>query len=311
MSERNLKYLVSGALSIAFLSSVITGIIKFPGLFRFFNINYALLPNRQINLVHDWSGLALTVLIFIHLFLNRKWIGNALSSELGESNVKVWHLIFLFLISGVLVLTWLFQNQIDPESRSKRLKSVEIREYEGENLSSVEDIGETSIKSTQYIDENNYSLTVSGLVDKPKSYSYDQVLSFPKYSKVVDLHCVVGWSAKILWEGILLEDILEDAGASPEAKIAIFYAKDGFTTSLPLNFIGDRDILLAYKINGVTLPPEKGFPFQVVAEQKWGYKWIKWLTEIELSDDLDYRGTYESRGYSNEADLDGPKLESN
>jgi len=310
MSERNLKYIVNSALSIAFLCSVITGIIKFPGLLRFFNIN-SLLPNRQINLVHDWSGLALTVLIFVHLVLNRKWIVNALSSELGESKIKVWHLIFFFLISGVLVLTWFAQNQIDPESRANRLKSVEIREYEGENLSSVEDIGETSIKGTQYIDKTNYSLKVTGLVDEPKSYSYDQVLSFQEYSKVVELHCVVGWSAKILWEGVLLHDILEDAGVRPEAKIAIFYAKDSFTTSLPLDFIRDRNIILAHKINGVTLPPEKGFPFQVVAEQKWGYKWIKWLTEIELSDDVDYRGTYESRGYSNEADLDGPKLESN
>jgi len=53
----------------------------------------------------------------------------------------------------------------------------------------------------------------------------------------------------------------------------------------------------------VVLPPERGFPFQLVAESKLGYKWIKWITEIELSDDVNYRGFWESRGFSNDADL--------
>jgi DMSO/TMAO reductase YedYZ molybdopterin-dependent catalytic subunit len=56
---------------------------------------------------------------------------------------------------------------------------------------------------------------------------------------------------------------------------------------------------MAYKMNNVTLPPERGFPFQLVAESKWGYKWIKWITTIELSDDSAYRGYWESRGFSN------------
>ena len=56
-------------------------------------------------------------------------------------------------------------------------------------------------------------------------------------------------------------------------------------------------------MNNVTLPSERGFPFQLVAESKWGYKWIKWITEIELSNDIDYRGFWEQRGYSNTANL--------
>ena len=59
-------------------------------------------------------------------------------------------------------------------------------------------------------------------------------------------------------------------------------------------------ILLAYKMNGVVLPPERGAPFQLAAESKWGYKWT---TRIELSDDADYEGYWESRGYSKDADL--------
>ena len=52
-------------------------------------------------------------------------------------------------------------------------------------------------------------------------------------------------------------------------------------------------------MNNVTLPPERGYPFQLVAESKWGYKWIKWITSIELSDNREYLGYWERQGYSN------------
>jgi len=64
---------------------------------------------------------------------------------------------------------------------------------------------------------------------------------------------------------------------------------------------------MANKMNGVVLPPERGFPFQLVAEQKWGYKWIKWITQIELSSDTNYKGFWESRGYNNDGSLNGSK----
>ena len=65
--------------------------------------------------------------------------------------------------------------------------------------------------------------------------------------------------------------------------------------------------MIAYKMNNVILPPERGFPFQLVAEQKWGYKWIKWITKIELSNNTNYKGFWESRGYNNDGNLNGSK----
>jgi DMSO/TMAO reductase YedYZ molybdopterin-dependent catalytic subunit len=189
------------------------------------------------------------------------------------------------------------------------LEAVEIREYQGEQLSSINDFRENSIAGPQEISLEEYRLRITGLVENPLSLTYDQVLDREHYNKVVTLHCVEGWDATILWEGILLEDLLEEAGVDDEALIVIFHAADGYTSSLPLDFIRENDILLAYKMNTVTLPPERGFPFQVVAESKWGYKWVRWVTEIELSADADYRGYWESRGYNNEADISGPMFE--
>jgi DMSO/TMAO reductase YedYZ molybdopterin-dependent catalytic subunit len=135
-------------------------------------------------------------------------------------------------------------------------------------------------------------------------YTYDDVIdNHQLFEKVVTLHCVEGWDVTILWEGVLVKDLIREARVDSEAKVVIFYAYDGYSTSLPLDYIINNDILMAHKMNGVVLPPERGFPFQLVAENKYGYKWIKWITEIEVSDNVDYRGYWESVGFPNNADL--------
>lgn len=193
-----------------------------------------------------------------------------------------------------------------PQSENlKELSAVEVREYEGERLDSVASFRDNSIKGVQFVDIKNYTLDIIGLVKNEKSLTYDAVLENQKYSKVVTLHCVEGWSRKILWEGVLIKDLIDIASADSEANTVIFHAYDGYTSSLPLDYIINNEIILAYKQNNVTLPPENGFPFQVVAEDKYGIKWVKWVTKIELSDDENYRGFWEARGYNNKADVGG------
>ncbi len=189
--------------------------------------------------------------------------------------------------------------------QTEGLAPVEGREYEGVDLSSINAFRENSIEGPQQIDIESYTLGVTGLVTDSTSYTYDEILSrYQHYKKVVTLDCVEGWSVTILWEGVLVKDLLAEAEPLENATVVIFHAYDGYTTSLPIDYVMDNDILIAYKMNGVVLPPERGFPFQLVAESKWGYKWIKWITEIEVSNDINYRGYWESRGYSNTADLD-------
>ena len=203
------------------------------------------------------------------------------------------------IVSVIFLLGCIQQSPIE-------LEGVEIREYEGQDLSSVNDFRENSIKGPQYVDIENYTLEITGLVEKPLELSYGKVLENRKYLKTVRLHCVEGWTVNILWEGILLKDIFEKASVKPGANTVIFHAYDGYTTSLPLDFIIENNIMIAYKMNNVTLPSERGYPFQLVAEQKWGFKWIKWITEIELSDDSNYKGYWEQRGYNQDADISGP-----
>jgi len=209
---------------------------------------------------------------------------------------------------GTIVLVTLFSAVLVSCGCGKvvqELGNVEVREYEGQNISSVNDFRENSIKGPQYVDIENYKLEVTGLVANSTDYTYAQVTDRNQhYKKLVTLDCVEGWSVDILWEGVLVRDLIVESDPLPDAKVIIFHAYDGYTTSFPLDYIMNNDIIMAYKMNDITIPPERGFPFQLVAESKWGYKWIKWITKIELSDDVNYRGFWESRGYSNSGDLD-------
>ena len=204
--------------------------------------------------------------------------------------------------AAVLVLVLIFVG-IYVQSQP-RLYPGEVREYQGENLSSISDVQENAIRGNQFVNESTYRLSVTGLVNQTKVYTYSQVLNgFQNYEKVVTLYCVEGWNAEILWEGVLVRDLLNASSVSDTAKVVIFHAQDGYTTSLPLSYFYDNNIILAYKMNRLVLPDEKGFPFQLVAESKYGYKWIKWVTEIEVSDNENYLGYWESRGNSNSADV--------
>jgi DMSO/TMAO reductase YedYZ molybdopterin-dependent catalytic subunit len=193
--------------------------------------------------------------------------------------------------------------------RPTALKGVEVRQYQGQRLDAISDFQENSIKGPQDVERTTYRLKVAGAVAKPATYTYQQVLtSETTHTKVVELDCVEGWSVKILWEGVLLSELIDRSGPETGAVTVIFHAVDGYTTSLPLAYVRSRDILLAYKMNGVEIPPERGFPFMVVAEDKWGYKWCKWVDEIELSSSASYLGYWESRGYSPEGDLSKPSF---
>jgi len=219
---------------------------------------------------------------------------------------KVKRRVITFCFLAILVLPAVSCTQ----SQSGSLPPVEIKEYQGEKLSSIDDFRENSIKGIQKIDANTYRLKVTGLVKNADEYTYSNITTdFQKYEKLITLDCVEGWSVKILWEGVLLKDLLTRADALPDARVVIFHAYDGYTTSFPVEYILNNDIIMAYKMNGVFIPPERGFPFQLVAESKWGYKWIKWITQIELSDNADYRGYWEQRGYSNSGDVDKDMFE--
>jgi len=209
----------------------------------------------------------------------------------------------VFLLAAVAGAAAAFQAK--KTSDPAKLPSVEIKNFKGEKLGSANDFRENSIKGPQKVDRKTYRLSVDGLVTNSKKYSYDDIAARKHYQKVITLNCVEGWSVKALWEGPLVRDLIADSNPKSKANTVIFHAADGYTTSFPLAYIMDpkKNIIMADHINSIVLPTERGFPFELVAEDKWGYKWIKWVVEIELSDNPNYKGYWERNGYSNDGNL--------
>lgn len=213
--------------------------------------------------------------------------------------------IIILIVAVFFLINGTGSRSIPLTGGPNALPAVEVRAYQGNDLSSMNDFRENSIRGPQYINTSEYRLTVTGLTNKTDVYTYQEILaSYPHYTKIVTLFCVEGWDVTILWEGVLVRDLILKAGIDPRANTVIFTAHDGYTTSFPLDYLMDEDIIIAYKMNNVTLPAERGYPFQLVAQDKWGYKWIKWIEKIQVTDNPGYRGYWEQRGYSNTADLE-------
>lgn len=222
----------------------------------------------------------------------------------------VLFLALIALLSGCAVSTQSGDDSAAQDAVSSateaRYRDGELREYEGERLDPAVGPRDNSIQGIQYVDLATYQLTIDGLADSPQTYTYDEVKALPSEERLIRLDCVEGWSANILWKGVAMKTLIEAAEPQAEANTVIFHAVDGYTTSLPLKEIVENNLILAYDANGIALPPEMGNPFIFVAEDKWGYKWARWVNRIELSSDDSYQGYWEQNGYSNDADLDQP-----
>jgi len=148
---------------------------------------------------------------------------------------------------------------------------------------------------------------VDGLVDRPLNLSVSDLLSMPSTSVNAPLYCVGGSRYPVengTWEGVRLKLILDEANIRPNATKAAFYAPDRFSTDLTIQEAQRNDVVIAYKKDGEFLKAGDRSPgFRLVVPGKWGYKWIKGLNHIELVD-YDFRGFYESSGYSDDANIE-------
>lgn len=131
-------------------------------------------------------------------------------------------------------------------------------------------------------DRTTWRLTVDGLVSRPLSLTFDEVLALPTSEQASAFSCVEGWRvADNRWEGVPVGTLLERAGPSPEARFVVFYA-GGFFISLSLATVLRPTTLLAYGLNGASLAPEHGYPLRLVVPGRQCYTGVKWVQRLEL-----------------------------
>lgn len=163
----------------------------------------------------------------------------------------------------------------------------------------------TSYRSPPTIRVPDWQLRIHGLVERPVTLTYAQLLAKPTVSQIVTLECVGNTVAGEFistaeWEGVSLRSLLEEAGAQTDAYDVVFQAADGFSDSIRLDRAMAGDVMIAHKMNGVPLPQGHGFPVRVIVPGCYGMKHVQWLTEIEVVAQ-DYKGYYARKGWTDEA----------
>ena len=270
------------------------------GLYGFLTTETETMFQLGLHSVHGWIGVAALILLLVNFALRGKSrhhcsVGRA-AGALSAVSLGMGLIILLGLAPGPI------PAGVGQVPVSSVLPEVEASTFMGAVLTPIVNQLNNAIEGTQHISRNAYRLRVTGLVDRELSLSYADLLDLPAYAEVVYLPCVEGWGFNAKWTGFRVTELLDAAGVQPSANYAVFWSSDGYSTALPLSYLEGNQTLLAYGLNDVTLPPDRGFPLQLVAGGKYGYKWAKWVVEIEVVS-APVRGYWESRGYSDSADV--------
>lgn len=152
------------------------------------------------------------------------------------------------------------------------------------------------------IDPLAYRLTIDGLVERPVSYTLDDLRALPRADQLSDFHCVTGWSVEdVRWGGVRIGDLLAPAGPLSSAGALRFVSDERpYDDWLSLEQALLPDVLLAYDMDGGPLSRPHGAPVRLVMPRMYGYKSVKWVTRIEVGA-TPRPGYWEQRGYDADA----------
>lgn len=148
------------------------------------------------------------------------------------------------------------------------------------------------------IDLKNWEFKIGGLVDKSKSWRWQEFQALPRARVFADFHCVTRWSRLgNLWEGVRTSELLNHVNIQPSARYALVRAYDGgWTTNMPLGAFFAEDALLADKHDGEAIPLEHGGSLRLIIPRLYAWKSAKWTCGVEFLS-RDEAGFWERAGY--------------
>ena len=155
------------------------------------------------------------------------------------------------------------------------------------------------------VDSSSWRLKVEGDFANPFELDYEELLAMPAVEQFVTLTCIsnpVGGylMGNALWKGVRLKQVLERAGLPEGTERIAFFAADGYADSFPLEVAMRENVLIAYEMNGVPLPPEHGFPARIIVPGLYGMENVKWLESIQPVPES-FRGYWQKRGWGDTA----------
>jgi DMSO/TMAO reductase YedYZ molybdopterin-dependent catalytic subunit len=133
----------------------------------------------------------------------------------------------------------------------------------------------------------DWRLSVDGLIAKPASFSIPELKTYPSRSQITHLACEEGWSYIAEWIGVPLSHVLEAVGIQPQAKYVVYFSLEkDWWDSLDMADALHPQTFLAYGMNGGELPVGNGGPLRMRVPRQLGYKSVKFINRLTVTDDL-------------------------
>jgi DMSO/TMAO reductase YedYZ molybdopterin-dependent catalytic subunit len=155
---------------------------------------------------------------------------------------------------------------------------------------------------TPHLDTGSWSFTVEGLVQRPTTWSWEEIRALPGSDFTGDIHCVTSWSKLgISFTGVSVDTLLEAAMPLAAATHVLAYSHTGYTTNFPLPDVTGGLAWVVWEVDGQPLPREHGGPARLLVPHLYFWKSAKWIAGLRLLDH-DEPGFWEIRGYHNYAD---------
>jgi len=133
----------------------------------------------------------------------------------------------------------------------------------------------------------DWRLQVDGLIERPTALSLDDLTRLPAHSQITMQACEEGWSFIAEWTGAQLAAVLDSVGVAPRARYVFFFTLDGWFDSLDMADALHPQTLLAYGMNGRDLPLDHGAPARLKVPRQLGYKNLKYLARMTVTDTVD------------------------
>lgn len=207
------------------------------------------------------------------------------------------------VLDSAETLTWVTQRALlSPSDLAREYSEADLsREFKANGTTDPEDAGYKAHAASGFA---NWKLHLGGLVEEPLSLSLEELRAMTSRTQITRHDCVEGWSCIGKWKGVPLSALLERARLKPDARYIVFYCADAmndsgteaakYYESIGLADAFHAQTILAYEMNGQTLPIPHGAPLRLRVERQLGYKMAKYVMRIEAVDS--FAGIRRGRG---------------
>ena len=155
---------------------------------------------------------------------------------------------------------------------------------------------------TPELDTSSWTFSVEGLVERPTTWSWDEIHELPPSTYEGDIHCVTTWSKLgMRFAGVSVDTLLEVTRPRPEAAFVVAWSHTGYTTNLPLADVTGGRAWVAWEADGQPLPVDHGGPARLLVPHLYFWKSAKWVAGLRLLDH-DEPGFWERNGYHDRGD---------